>query len=75
MKCIKNIVTGNIIRVTDTQATQMVGSSWIYTQKSEWKKVVRDVVTESQVVEKEKKSETVSDKQLKRKKLKEKQRK
>lgn len=75
MKCIKNIVTGNIIRVTDTQATQMVGSSWIYTQKSEWKKAVRDVVTESQVVEKEKKSETVSDKQLKRKKLKEKQRK
>ncbi len=75
MKCIKNIVTGNIIRVTDTQATQMVGSNWIYTQKAEWKKAVRDVVTESQVVEKEKKSETVSDKQLKRKKLKEKQRK
>jgi hypothetical protein len=75
MKCIKNITTGNIIRVTDTQASQMVGSSWIYTQKSEWKNKVRDVVTESQVVEKEKKSETVSDKQLKRKKLKEKQRK
>lgn len=75
MKCIKNIVTGNIIRVTDTQATQMVGSNWIYTQKVEWKKAVRDVVTESQAVEKEKKSETVSDKQLKRKKLKEKQRK
>lgn len=75
MKCIKNVTTGNIIRVTDTQAFQMVGSTWIYTQKSEWKNKVRDVVTESQVVEKEKKSETVSDKQLKRKKLKEKQRK
>ena len=54
MKCIKNVTTGNIIRVTDTKAFQMVGSTWIYTQKSEWKNKVRDVVTESQVVEKEK---------------------
>lgn len=37
MKCIKNKKTGNIVRVTDVQAHQMVGSQWEYVSKSEWK--------------------------------------
>jgi hypothetical protein len=76
MKCIKNTTTGTIIRVTNQQATQMVGNIWAYVQKSEWKRNVRDVlITESQSIQEEKKSETIAEKQLKRKKFKEKQRK
>ena len=76
MKCIKNTTTGTIIRVTNQQATQMVGNIWAYVQKSEWKRNVRDVlITESQSIQEEKKSETIAEKQLKRTKLKEKQRK
>lgn len=37
MKCIKNNKTGNIVRVTDVQAHQMVGSQWQYVSKTEWK--------------------------------------
>jgi hypothetical protein len=37
MKCIKNKETGNIIRVTNQQADQMVGSKWSFAPKSEWK--------------------------------------
>ena len=37
MKCIKNKKTGNIVRVTDVQAYQMVGSQWQYVSKTEWK--------------------------------------
>lgn len=37
MKCLKNKKTGNIIRVSDVQAHQMVGSQWSYVPKSEWK--------------------------------------
>jgi hypothetical protein len=37
MKCLKNIKTGNIIRVDDKQAYQMAGSQWKYTSKTEWK--------------------------------------
>lgn len=73
MKCIKNNETGNIIRVTDVQANQMVGRTWSYIPKSEWKATTR-VVSEKQVVEAEKKEVTLSEKALKRKKLKEKQR-
>lgn len=75
MKCIKNEKTGTIIRVEDSQAQQLVGLTWKYTSKSEWKEKFRDVKTEKQEVEEEKKSETIAEKQLKRKKLKEKQRK
>ena len=38
MKCLKNESTGNIIRVDDKQAYQMVGKTWQYTSKSEWRK-------------------------------------
>jgi len=74
MKCIKNVKTGNIIRVEDKQAEQMVGQTWKYVPKSEWKEVTRVKVTETQTEEAEKKAETIAEKQLKRKKLKEKQR-
>jgi len=72
MKCIKNIKTGVIQRVEDRQANNMVGSTWQYIPKSEWKIATRK--TEKQEVEAEKKEQTVSEKALKRKKLKEKQR-
>ena len=73
MKCIKNSKTGNIIRVTDEQAHQMVGNTWEYVAKLEWKAATR-VVTEKQEVEAEKKEKTVSEKVIKRSKLKAKQR-
>jgi len=72
MKCLKNLKTGDVIRVTDTQADNMAGSQWIFITKSEWKSVTRK--TEKQEVEAVKKEETISEKALKRKKLKEKQR-
>ena len=37
MKCIKSKETGNVIRVTNQQADQMVGNKWSFTPKSEWK--------------------------------------
>lgn len=74
MKCLKNKQTGNIIRVDDKQAYQMAGSTWEYVAKAEWKKLVRDVKTEKQEVEAEKKAETIAEKEIKRNKLKEKQR-
>jgi len=38
MKCLKNSKTGNVIRVKDEQATQMVGSTWSFVSKDEWRK-------------------------------------
>ena len=65
MKCIKNKKTGNIIRVENQQAENMVGMTWEYTSKSEWKLQTRKPKAEEklEVVE-----ETISEKQLKRKK-------
>jgi hypothetical protein len=74
MKCLKNLKTGNIVRVDDKQAYNMVGTTWNYISKSEWKAATRVVVTETQTVEAEKKEQAISEKTLKRKKLKEKQR-
>lgn len=73
MKCIKNVKTGVIQRVDDRQADNMAGVTWQYIPKSEWKAATR-VVSEKQEVEAEKKEQTISEKALKRKKLKEKQR-
>lgn len=73
MKCIKNVKTGDIKRVDDLQANNLVGNTWQYIPKSEWKAVTR-VVSEKQEVESEKKEHTISEKALRRKKLKEKQR-
>lgn len=63
MKCLKNQKTGNIVRVPDQQANQMVGSMWQYVPKSEWKAATRkpEPVAED-------KQETISKKQLNRKK-------
>lgn len=74
MKCIKNKSNGNIIRVEDRVAYNMVGREWDYAPKSEWKASRPQATSEKQVVEAEKKEVTLSEKALKRKKLKEKQR-
>lgn len=72
MKCIKSSKTGEVTRVTDSQANNLVGSIWSYIPKSEWKSLTRK--TEKQEVETEKKEKTLSKKAAKRLKLKEKQR-
>ena len=73
MKCLKNVKTNEIVRVTDKEAYNMAGITWKYIAKAEWK-AQRPVVSEKQVEEAEKKEVTLSEKALKRKKLKEKQR-
>jgi hypothetical protein len=73
MKCLKNVKTNEIVRVTDKEAYNMAGITWKYIAKSEWK-ATRPVATQKQEVEAEKKAETIAEKQLKRNKLKEKQR-
>lgn len=71
MKCIKNNKTGNIQRVTDKEAYNMVGNTWSYVSKSEWKMVTRKPKAESQLVESTEVSEPVkSKKQLKKEKVK-----
>ena len=66
MKCLKNTKTGNIIRVSDTQANQMAGNQWKYVPKTEWKGSPKEeTVSESSEVvttskSKEKKSKKVS---------------
>lgn len=74
MKCLKNMQTGTVIRVSDLQADQMVGKTWQFVPKSEWKAQVRNVKTEEQSVQETKKEKTVSEKALKHSKLKAKQR-
>jgi hypothetical protein len=71
MKCIKNNKTGDIQRVTDKEAYNMVGNTWSYVSKSEWKMVTRKPKVETteettEVVEKIK-----SKKQLRKEKIKE----
>ena len=60
MKCLKNVKTGNIIRVDEKQALQMAGIQWKYVTKSEWRgvkePVVEEVKTEVAETTKEKKS-------------------
>jgi hypothetical protein len=66
MKCLKSSKTGNIIRVSNEQADRAT-SEWKFIPKSEWKaqfsKAVLEVKEEVVVIE-----ETVSEKQLKKKK-------
>ena len=69
MKCIKNNKTGEIERVTDKEAYNKVGSAWSYVSKTEWKAVTRKVkVNEVVETKSEVESETIAEKQLKRKK-------
>ena len=65
MKCLKSTKTGNIIRVSDEQADRAT-SEWKFIPKSEWKAQFRKAapeVKEDVIVE-----ETISEKQLKKKK-------
>jgi hypothetical protein len=48
MKCIKNKKTGNILRVANDQANNMVGRDWEFTSKSEWKAATREPAVEEQ---------------------------
>jgi hypothetical protein len=73
MKTIRNKKTGELQRVDDKIANNMVGISWEYCPKSEFKKT-QEKPTERQVVDYTKKEKTISKKQESRMKLKEKQR-
>jgi hypothetical protein len=73
MKTIRNKKTGDIQRVDNKTADNMVGISWEFIPKSEWKKG-REVPTEKQKADVSKKEITQSKKQQSRQKLKEKQR-
>ena len=68
MKCVKNNKTGEIERLGDKEAYNKVGSAWSYVAKSEWKAATRKVKAVEVVKENEGESETVAEKQLKRKK-------
>ncbi len=71
MKCVKNNKTSVIERVSDKEAHNMVGTTaltWSYVAKSEWKAATRKVKAVEVVKENEAESETVAEKQLKRKK-------
>ena len=39
MKTVKKNIVGDIRRVKDTEAYQMVKDGWVYCPKSEWKKL------------------------------------
>jgi hypothetical protein len=64
MKCLKSSKTGEIIRVTNEKA-DLATREWKFIPKSEWKAQFKKAVAETkeEVVE-----ETISEKQLKRKK-------
>ena len=64
MKCLKSTKTGNIIRVSDEQADKAT-SEWKFIPKSEWKAQFKKAAPE---VKEEVVEETISEKQLKRKK-------
>lgn len=68
MKCIKNNKTGEIERVTDKEAYNMVGRAWSYVAKTEWKAATRKVKVTEVVNDSE--GETIAEKQLKSKKKK-----
>ena len=77
MKCLKSSKTGEIIRVSDEKA-EAATSEWKYIPKSEWKaanprRISVETIKEMQA-QAEKKEQTVSEKVIRRKKLKEKQR-
>jgi hypothetical protein len=73
MKTIRNKKTNEIQRVDNKTADNMVGVTWEFIPKSEWKKT-RPESTEKQKSENSKKEVTKSKKQQSREKLKEKQR-
>jgi hypothetical protein len=67
MKCLKNVKSGEVIRVSDKQAHQTAGNQWKYVPKSEWKGTTKVETVEvghdqggSYEIKKEKKSKKVS---------------
>lgn len=64
MKCLKSSKTGEIIRITNEKADQAT-REWKFIPKSEWKAQFKKVVVE---VREEIAEETISEKQLKRRK-------
>jgi hypothetical protein len=68
MKCIKNVKTGEIERLSDKEAYNKVGSTWSYVAKTEWKAATRKVKVTEVVNDSE--GETIAEKQLKSKKKK-----
>lgn len=64
MKCLKSSKTNEIIRVSDEKAYAAT-SEWKFIPKSEWKAQFKRVVVE---VKEEVVEETISEKQLKKKK-------
>lgn len=67
MKCLKSSKTGEIIRVTNEKADQAT-REWGFIPKSEWKVATRRVTVKNVVEMQEPVTETISEKQLKRKK-------
>ncbi len=55
MKCLQESKTGEIVRVEDKLAHNMVGSQWKFISKSEWKKQNRKPSEEVVVTDKKKK--------------------
>ena len=73
MKCLKNRTTKEIVRVDDVQAEKYAKSGWDFVKKSEWKEG-RPREDMDSAAEREKKQETISEKALRRSKIKSKQR-
>jgi hypothetical protein len=67
MKCLKSSKTGEIIRVKNEKADQAT-SEWKFIPKSEWKAATRKVSVKTVEEIQEPVAETISEKQLKRKK-------
>jgi hypothetical protein len=56
MKCLQEIKTGEIVRVEDKTAHNMVGIQWKFIAKSEWKKQNKKPDIEVPVEKKKKRS-------------------
>ncbi len=41
MKCVKNPITGEIKRVTESEARKLARYSWVYVSKGEYKRSLR----------------------------------
>ena len=67
MKCLKSSKTGEIIRVKNEKADQ-AASEWKFIPKSEWKAATRKITVKTVEEMQETATETISEKQLKRKK-------
>ena len=66
MKCLKSSKTGEIIRVTNEKADQAT-REWVFIPKSEWKAATRKVSVKTVEEIQESVTETILEKQLKKK--------